>query len=146
MALARRTQHRMRLVAAVGATLALSAASGCIRRTVTTEIVDITPVATQQQQMKSASNLPGQFEVVTQPRIESDCPPRLRDPELQALLTLSNSIMLPTRDTTAGGRPYTVFGDYSIQPQGSYGDEPGEGLRVDCGRLRGLGLVQLLRE
>jgi hypothetical protein len=142
----RRGRPRIGLRAVVAAALALGATSGCVRRTVTTEIVDITPVTTQQQQMKSASNLPSRFEVVTPPRIESDCPSRLRDPELQALLTLSHSLMLPSRDTTASGRPFTVFGDYAIQPAGSYGDEPGEGLRVDCGRLRGLGLVQLLRE
>jgi hypothetical protein len=134
-------------VDAVAALLVLCAAGGCIKRTVTTEIIDVTPVAAQEQRLKSASNLPALFEVVTPARIENDCPPRLRDPELQALLTLAHSIMLPVRDTSAaGGRSYTAFGDYAIQPQGSYGDEYGEGLRVDCSRMRALGLVQLIRE
>jgi hypothetical protein len=139
--------HTRLFVDGIVALIVFGVAGGCIRRTVTTDIVDVTPIAAQEQRLKPATNLPALFEVVTPARIENDCPPRLRDPELQALLTLSHSMMLPLRDTSAaGGRSYTAFGDYAIQPQGSYGDEPGEGLRVDCSRMRALGLVLLARE
>jgi hypothetical protein len=139
--------HRRSVRTGAAALLVLTGAAGCVHRTMTTEIVDVTPDAAQDQRLKPASNLPVVFEIVTPARLEGDCPSRLRDPELQALLTLSHSMMLPVRDTAAaGGRTYTAYGDYAIQPQGSYGDEPGHGLRIECGRLRAIGIVQLIRE
>jgi hypothetical protein len=34
-------------------------------------------------------------------------------------------------------------GDYAVEPQGLYGEEEGEGVRVDCGRLQAIGVVRL---
>ena len=38
---------------------------------------------------------------------------------------------------------YRATGDYSVEPKGLYGEEEGEGLRVDCSRLRAIGVVAL---
>lgn len=98
------------------------------------------PVA--ESAVRSGRNLPAAFEVLTPAGVAGDCPPRLRDPGMQTVLSLEASVLQPVRDSL--GVHYRAVGDYSVQPRGRYGDEqPDEGLRVDCARLRALGVVRL---
>lgn len=91
--------------------------------------------------LRTATNLPPQFHIVTPAATPRDCPPELRDPGLRATLRLRRSVLRPSADTTVTG--YIAIGDYSVEPTGLYGEEPGEGLRVDCSRLRAIGVVVL---
>lgn len=118
--------------------VALLVAGGCVRRQVST-----VEVATGEMSpdLRSATNLPQQFTVVTPSATPGDCPPLLRDPGLQATLRLERSVMRQVADST--GARYRATGDYSVEPRGMYGEEEGEGLRVDCARLRAIGVVAL---
>jgi hypothetical protein len=92
--------------------------------------------------LRSAANLPTTFIVITPAAVSTDCPPVLRDPVLNTVLTLQASTLQPIRDEH--GTHYQAIGDYSAEPRGRYGDEePGDGIRVDCVRLRPLGIVRL---
>lgn len=118
--------------------VALLVAGGCVRRQVSTvEIVS----GEMSPDLRSATNLPQQFTVVTPAATPGDCPSQLRDPGLQTTLRLERSVMRPVSDSTAAG--YRATGDYSVEPKGLYGEEEGEGLRVDCSRLRAIGVVAL---
>jgi hypothetical protein len=132
----------VRAVVLVTMVAAALAASACVRTYTTTVREDATVAGAQQHPVRSATNLPRAFIVVTAAATPGNCPPRLRDPELRTALTLRHSIMLPTRDST-GATGYSAYGDYSVEPPGLYGDEPGDGLRVDCARLSALGVVRL---
>ena len=124
---------------AVSAVLvAVLAAGGCISRQVSTvEVV----TGEMSPDLRSATNLPQQFTVVMPSATPGDCPPRLSDPGLHATLRLERSMMRQVSDSTAAH--YRAIGDYSVEPRGLYGEEEGEGLRVDCSRLRAIGVVAL---
>ncbi|HEX6133365.1 MAG TPA: hypothetical protein VFZ24_05365 [Longimicrobiales bacterium] len=114
-------------------------AGGCVSRETTT--VEITPDAMRTSEVRGATNLPAQFVVVTAAAAPGDCPPALRDPGLDSTLRLQRSVLRPVADSTARG--YRAVGDYAVEPRGVYGERPGEGVRVDCSRLRALGIVRL---
>lgn len=120
------------------AAFALLALLACIR-TETTR-VEVTPDPMQPDGMKAATNLPPQFTIVTPASAAGDCPPQLRDAGLGTSLTLQRSSL---RAVTDSADIYRAYGDYSAAPRGRYGEEPGEGLRIDCSRLRALGVVPL---
>lgn len=118
--------------------VALLVAGGCVRRQVSSvEVVS----GEMSPDLRSATNLPQQFTVVTPAATPGDCPPQLRDPGLHATLRLERSVMRQVSDSTAAR--YRAIGDYSVEPKGLYGAEEGEGLRVDCSRLRAIGVVAL---
>ena len=112
----------------------------CVRTTYDT--VEVTPEPVQQQEVQTARNLPQTFTVVTAARAPGDCPPALADPSLGTALTLQRSVMLPVADTTTRGG-FRAYGDYVVTPRGRYGDREGEGLRIDCQRLRAMGVISL---
>lgn len=119
--------------------LLLLAAGGCVRREVTT--IEVMPDAMSVPDVRSATNLPQQFTVVTPPRTPGDCPPLLRDTGLHTTLRLQRSVMRPAPDSAGSG--YRALGDYAVEPHGRYGELAGEGVRVDCERLRAIGVVPL---
>ncbi|HUF50356.1 MAG TPA: hypothetical protein VMN60_05950 [Longimicrobiales bacterium] len=115
-------------------------AAGCVRTTY--ETVEVTPdPVRQQEQLYTARNLPQAFTIVTAARAPGDCPPQLADPMLGTTLTLQRSVLLPAQDSA--GTAYRAFGDYAVAPPGRYGEGAGQGLRVDCLRVRALGVVPL---
>lgn len=124
--------------AAVAMVVAVCAAA-CVRRTY--ETVEVTPEPVQQEDVQSARNLPQAFAVVTPARVAGDCPPALSDPSLGTTLTLQRSVLLPVADTARGG--YRAYGDYIVTPRGRYGDREGQGVRVDCQRMRAMGIITL---
>jgi hypothetical protein len=119
----------------------LLAGTGCVR-TVSRQVVGSDAGEGDTATLRSASNLPASFLVVTPARADGECPARLRDVELQVLLTLVRSSVIPARDS-ADADAFVAYGDYAIRPPGMYGDQAGEGLRIDCRRLRPLGVVRL---
>jgi hypothetical protein len=131
--------------AAARPTLVLVAAvllAGCAQRVVVTSREVISDQVSQQVSLRSAANLPPSFIVVTPAAVSTDCPPVLRDPGVNTVLTLRNSVLQPVRDEH--GTHYQAIGDYAAEPRGRYGDdEPDDGIRIDCARLRPLGLVRL---
>jgi hypothetical protein len=134
-------QHPSRLALIVVAAAALLA--GCTR---TTTVVTGTEVLTggpdRNAPLRSAANLPSSFIVVTPATVSGDCPSALRDAGLGTLFTLHRAVMQPVRDEQ--GTHYVAIGDYAAEPRGRYGDdEPGDGIRIDCARLRPLGIVRL---
>jgi hypothetical protein len=129
----------------IAALAALLFLSGCARTVVVTSREVLSDQqAPQQTQLRSAANLPAAFVVVTPATVSTDCPAVLRDPGLNTVLTLYTSVLQPVRDEH--GTHYEAVGDYVAEPRGRYGDtEPGDGIRVDCARLRPLGMVRLGR-
>jgi hypothetical protein len=116
--------------------------AGCVR-TYTTSVVEVAADGLRREEpLRSASNLPASFQVVTAAATASDCPAALRDPALNATLTLRRSLLLPVRDSS--GTSYVALGDYAVSPAGLYGDAEGDGLRLDCTRMRALGVVRLV--
>jgi hypothetical protein len=114
--------------------------SGCIRHEL--RRVDVTPdVMDAAPDIRAATNLPDEFIVVIPAAVSGDCPPQLRDAGLQATLRLQRSVLRQVADST--GTVYRATGDYAVEPHGVYGEEQGEGLRVDCRRMRALGVVRL---
>lgn len=127
---------------ALTVTIGALAAAGCVssshvigREVIAEGIDQTTPV-------RSAANLPSSFEVIAPAAVSSDCPPLLRDPGLNVMLTLSNSVLQPTR-AEDGTVTYSAIGDYSANPRGRYGEVADEGLRIDCARLRPIGIVRI---
>jgi hypothetical protein len=114
------------------------ATAGCIRRETTT--VDVTPGA-MATDIRTATNLPDRFVVITPSDVTGGCPQQLRDAGLHTTLHLQRSLMHQVSDSA--GAAYRTVGDYAVEPRGRYGEEQGEGLRVDCGHLRALGVVPL---
>ena len=112
--------------------------AGCIRRELST--VDVTPGA-MATEVRSATNLPDEFVAVTPPKVTGGCPQQLSDPGLHTTLRLQRSLMHQVSDST--GASYRTVGDYAVDPPGRYGEGEGEGLRVDCGQLRAIGVVRL---
>jgi hypothetical protein len=128
-------------VAVLAAALFLS---GCARTVVVTSREVLSDEASRQTPVRSAANLPTTFIVVTPATVSTDCPPVLRDPSLNTVLTLHNAVLQPVRNEH--GTHYEAIGDYAAEPRGRYGDaEPGDGIRVDCARLRPLGIIRLGR-
>jgi hypothetical protein len=117
--------------------------AGCIRTTtVVTGREVVTSGPDRHAPLRSATNLPARFVVVTPATVSTDCPATLRDPGLGTVFTLQNSVLQPVSDEH--GTHYVAIGDYAAEPRGRYGDdEPGDGIRVDCARLRPLGVVRL---
>jgi hypothetical protein len=130
--------HPLLPVVALAAVASLAA---CIR-TVDLGTVEVAQDMRQDAVVRSAANLPATFTVAIPARSAGDCPPRLRDDALGATLDLERGLTLPVQD--GSGTRYESFGDYRVTPRGHYGDtEPGDGLRIDCGRLRAVGVVTL---
>jgi hypothetical protein len=113
--------------------------TACVHRTY--ETVEVAQQPVEQEALQSARNLPQTFTVVTAARVAGDCPPALSDPSLGTALTLQRSVLLPVADSTRGG--FRSFGDYVVTPRGRYGETAGQGLRIDCQRLRALGVITL---
>jgi len=90
--------------------------------------------------LRSATNLPTRFAIITPAAAPGDCPPELRDTGLHTTLRLYRSMYRPQADTA---RDYRAVGDYTVEPGGRYGEAEDEGLRVDCTRLRAIGVVHL---
>jgi hypothetical protein len=134
-------QHCRSRLGAVSALTALTiAVAGCIR-TVDLGTTEVARDMREQTVLRSAGNLPDAFTIVTPPAVAGDCPVRLRDDTVGAELHLQRSMLLPAPDERGG---FQAFGDYRVTPAGHYGDvRPGDGLRVDCRRLRALGVVTL---
>src|SRR5690606_24738959 len=88
-------------------------AAGCVRRVVST--VDVTPGA-MPSEIRSATNLPDQFDVVIPPEVTGGCPQQLRDPGLHTLLRLHRSVMQQVTDSA--GASYRTAGDYQVEPRG----------------------------
>lgn len=127
------------IVRAMVASLLLSLiTASCIRREITT--VDVTPGA-MATDIRSATNLPDRFVVITASEVTGGCPQQLRDPGLHTVLRLHRSLMHQVSDSA--GVAYRTVGDYAVEPRGRYGEGEGEGLRVDCGQLRAVGVVPL---
>jgi hypothetical protein len=112
----------------------------CVSRQTNTVEVMADPMEASSD-LRSATNLPPRFVVVTAPATPGDCPPQLSDPGLRTTLRLQRSILRQMPDSTTVG--YGALGDYSVEPAGLYGELAGEGLRVDCTRLRAVGVVRL---
>lgn len=112
---------------------------GCVHRQSTT--VEVTAGEMEAaSDLRSATNLPTRFAIITPAASPGDCPPELRDTGLHTTLRLHRSMYRPQADTAS---VYRAVGDYVVQPRGRYGEEEGEGLRVDCIRLRAIGVVRL---
>jgi hypothetical protein len=140
--LSRRVAPRRTLGAAI-LVLAGAAAGGCVQRSVHVISSEVQVEDLRREEVaRPASNLPQAFDVVTPAAVSTDCPPRLRDPGLGTMLTLRRSMLLPVQDSL--GTHYRALGDYAADPRGRYGDVRAEdGLRIDCARLRALGVVSL---
>lgn len=116
--------------------------AACVR-TVDLGTVEVAQDIRDQAIVRTAHNLPPRFDVVVAPSVAGDCPPRLGDGALGTVLSLNRSMMLSAQDT-AGRRELRSFGDYVAAPRGQYGDvQPNDALRVDCARLRAVGIVSL---
>lgn len=120
--------------------LLLVVAAGCVR-TYTTDVVEVLSESARPQPLKDATNLPPEFEVLTPASSAGGCAVRLRDTGLNTTLTLVHAVSMPVQDSA--GTAHSWYGDYAVQPVGRYGELEGEGLRVDCTRLRALGVVRL---
>lgn len=129
------TQRNLRAMAVL---LALAAAA-CVR-TVEVARQEVTQVGGDER-IGSAANLPPSFRAVSPPAVEGDCPPRLIDPVLQARLYIVRALAVPVTDSL--GSRLQAMGDYRVEPPGHYELLPGDGLRVDCTRLRAIGAVRL---
>lgn len=114
--------------------------AGCVR-TYTTDVREVLSESAQQQSLKDAINLPPEFQVLTPPSSAGGCAARLRDTGLNTTLTLVHAVSMPAQDSA--GTTHSWYGDYEVEPAGRYGELEGEGLRVDCTRLRALGVVRL---
>jgi hypothetical protein len=122
--------------------VALIGATACVKRVETSTATVVVEELRREDALRPAVNLPDSFVVVTPRATERDCPPALRDAGRNTRLTLRRSVLIPVQDST--GVAYQPFGDYAIEPAGEYGEQPGEGLRVDCARLRAIGIVTLI--
>ena len=122
--------------AAAAILLATLLAGGCIRR----ELSTVEVASDAMTHLRTATNLPDRFIVATPAALAGDCPPQLRDGGLHTTLRLQRSLMYPVADSAGSAR---VVGDYSVEPAGRYGEGANEGLRVDCGTLRAIGVVRL---
>lgn len=112
--------------------------AGCVQRQ-TTRVEVMTGEMEAPAELRSATNLPAQFTIITPAAGPGNCPPELRDPGLNTILRLHRAVYRPAADTTA----HRAVGDYTVQPVGRYGEIEGEALRVDCVRLRPIGVVRL---
>jgi hypothetical protein len=122
--------------------LVLVGATACVKHVETTTSTVEVEELRREAELRTAVNLPDSFAVVTPAATVRDCPPALRDERLQARLTLRRSLLIPVQDSA--GTAYRPFGDYAVEPAAQYGEQPGEGVRVDCARRRGIGVVTLL--
>lgn len=135
MTRARRHPVRQLLVPLVSLVVA-----ACVHRESVT--VEVTPDEMQTAgDMRTATNLPSTFTIMAPAATTGDCPRELRDAGLQATLSLRRSVLRQLPDSASAG--YRAFGDYAVDPRGAYGDEVGEGVRVDCSRLHAIGIVRL---
>lgn len=122
------------------AVLLLVVAAGCVR-TYTTDVVEVLSESAQRRPLKDATNLPAEFVVLTPPSSAGGCAARLRDAGLNTTLTLVHAVSMPAPDSA--GTAHSWYGDYEVEPVGRYGELEGEGLRIDCTRLRAVGVVRL---
>ena len=122
--------------------LGLIGAAACVKQVeTTTSTVEVEDLR-REAELRIAVNLPDSFRVVTAPATARDCPPALRDERLQTRLTLRRSLLIPVQNSA--GVTYQPFGDYAVEPAAQYGEQPGEGVRIDCARRRGIGVVTLI--
>lgn len=134
-----RTRPRRTLL--VGSAAAACVLGAACMRTVGVDTVEVAQQGMGDLLLGPATNLPPTFDVITPAARPGECPARLADSGLGTALTLRRAVSLPVRDSA--GVSHRAYGDYGVEPAGAYGDRPGEGLRIDCGRLRVLGLVVL---
>jgi hypothetical protein len=120
----------------------LIGATACVKRVETRTATVVVEELRREDALRPAVNLPDSFVVVTPGATERDCPPALRDDGRNTRLTLRRSVLIPVQDSTGVG--YQPFGDYALEPAGEYGEQAGEGLRIDCARLRAIGIVTLI--
>lgn len=125
--------------AAACALACVLACAGCVHRQSTTVEVTASEMEAASD-LRSATNLPTQFAIITPAASPGDCPPELRDTGLHTTLRLHRSMYRPQADTASA---YRAVGDYAVEPRGRYGEAEDEGLRVDCVRLRAIGVVRL---
>jgi hypothetical protein len=130
--------HRRRFALVIGTALLCTS---CLK-TVVMSTVDITPSSsTTDTPLRSATNLPAAFSVVKAPATAGECPPLLADSAMGITLSLRRSVIVPVQDST--GIHHRAIGDYEIMPAQRYGASAGDGLRVDCTRMRGIGVIAL---
>lgn len=133
-----RTAGRMSVLRSLPALLLLILVTGgCIRREVSR--VEVMTDVMASPDLRTATNLPSEFAVVSPPERAGDCPTQLTDAGLNTVLRLHRSVLRQAQDST-GSRS---FGDYSVKPSGQYGEREGEGLRVDCARMQAIGVIRL---
>lgn len=118
------------------ALLCVLALSGCVADT------EVTRAEEYSEDLPAAVGAPAAF-VVDESRSDpgsreiGDCPPFLTDRNDGVRLRLSTSRRVSRRDgDTTFVRGY---GDYFVEPDGSYGIGAGELLRVDCARYAPVG-------
>jgi hypothetical protein len=134
------TWLRMRdRAAAAWAFAGILACAGCVHRQTTTVEVTASEMEAASD-LRSATNLPTRFAIITPAAAPGDCPPELRDTGLHTTLRLYRSLYRPQADTATA---YRAVGDYTVEPRGRYGEGEDEGVRVDCTRLRAIGVVRL---
>jgi hypothetical protein len=122
--------------------LVVISVSACVKRVVTSTATIEVGELRQEDALRVAANLPAKFTIMTPAATPRDCPRALRDDRLNARLTLRRALLIQVQD--AAGVAHRPFGDYAVEPAAQYGEKDGEGLRVDCGELRGVGVVTLI--
>jgi hypothetical protein len=122
--------------------LALLGVPACVKRVETSTATVHVEELRREDTLRTAVNLPESFAVVTPAATPRDCPQTLRDDRLSTRLTLRRALVIPVQDSA--GVAYQPFGDYVVAPAAQYGEQEGEGVRVDCTRLRGVGVVRLI--
>jgi len=124
---------------AAAALVLLVFCTSCMR-TVTLSTVDVTPSSTTSEApLRSATNLPTSFTIVKAAPSAAECPPLLADSLYRTTLSLRRSVVVPVQD--ANGVHHRAIGDYAIDPPLRYGAGPDDLLRVDCARMRAIGIV-----
>lgn len=124
------------------AVAAVTGATACVKQVETTTTTVEVDDLRREDALRAAVNLPATFAVVTPAATPRDCPPALRDDRRNSNLTLRRSLLIQVQEGAVVA--YRPFGDYAVEPPAQYGEQAGEGVRVDCVQLRGVGVVTLI--